>query len=166
MIGLGRNHHARAAGENALALCRRLEIGVSGYGIARAVALAEAKTGAYHDAATRLDGVIAGQLELGISGLHLGASYEARARVAICAEDPQAVAHYAALTAREYRHGRNSPLGARYERLMHEARLADKANPPSASLDTRVQESTSSSAAQSIDESSELLDITVDLERD
>jgi hypothetical protein len=40
---------------------------------------------------------------------------------AIIAERPEDFAHYARLTAREYRHGAHSPLGARYERLVHEA---------------------------------------------
>jgi hypothetical protein len=53
--------------------------------------------------------------------LNLGATYEARARIAIWAEDSAAVEKYAGLTAQEYRHGRGSPLGARYERLMEEA---------------------------------------------
>ena len=59
-----------------------------------------------------------------VSGLLLGATYEARARVAIWAGDEPAVEKYGRLTAAEYRHGRGSPLGARYERLMDEARRA------------------------------------------
>src|SRR5262249_49697738 len=68
-----------------------------------------------------IERVIEEQVEYGITGLNLGASYEARARVAIWAGDELAVNEYAGLTAREYRHRHGSPLGARYERLMEEA---------------------------------------------
>src|SRR5206468_1807563 len=69
----------------------------------------------------RLDAIIQKQVEREITGLHLGASYEARARVAIFSGERDAVDRYMALTAREYRHGQGSPLGARYERLVDEA---------------------------------------------
>jgi hypothetical protein len=68
-----------------------------------------------------LDPLIRKQMDLGITGLHLGLSTEARARVAIGLGDRQAFDHYASLTAREYRHGADSPLGGRFERLLHEA---------------------------------------------
>jgi hypothetical protein len=68
-----------------------------------------------------MERVIHEQLEYGISGLNLGASYEARTRVAIWAGEEFAVNEYASLTAREYRHRHGSPLGGRYERLMEEA---------------------------------------------
>ena len=40
------------------------------------------------------------------------------------AADQGAIEEYGRLTANEYRHGEGSPLGARYERLMDEARSA------------------------------------------
>ncbi len=133
---LGRHTKARAAGLEALAICKQLEIEIAAVPIARGVALAEARLGEHGGAAARLEAAIALQLSLGVSGLHLGASYEARARVAIMAADEAALALYATLTAREYRHGRGSPLGARYERLMREARNAREVELPSlAALD-------------------------------
>jgi tetratricopeptide (TPR) repeat protein len=126
LIGLGRFEEAAAAGEAALAIAARYEIGVPAHEIVRSLALAEAKLGRFESAAERLDAVIRSQVELGITGLHLGASYEARARVAIWAGDERGVAEFARLTAREYRHGQGSPLGARYERLMAEARVTAK----------------------------------------
>jgi hypothetical protein len=51
----------------------------------------------------------------------MGLSYEARARIAIWTADATAFTRYAELTAREYRHGARTTLGARYERLMNEA---------------------------------------------
>lgn len=121
LVGLERYEQAREAGESALAMCRTLEIGIAALGIARGLALAEAKLGAVAEAVARLEGVIEKQLALGVTGLHLGATYEARARVAIWQHDASNVEKFAKLTAREYRHGEGSPLGARYERLMTEA---------------------------------------------
>jgi hypothetical protein len=81
------------------------------------------------------------QKSLGVSGLYLGASYEARTRVAILAQDRAEIARYGALTAREYRHGSGSALGARYERLMDEASRsgARSSLPELASLQSTVE---------------------------
>jgi hypothetical protein len=122
LIALGCPEEARAAGERAVRSCRELGIGVAAHEVGRALALAEAKLGDYARAAARLEAIILEQLELGVTGLNLGASYEARARIAIWAGEEPTVDQYAHLTAREYRRGRGSPLGARYERLMDEAR--------------------------------------------
>jgi tetratricopeptide (TPR) repeat protein len=130
LIGLERHEEARRCGEQALATCKRLEIGVMSHEISRSLALAEAKLGEYAKAVARLDTVIAEQKAIGTTGLILGASYEARARIAIWASDEAALTEYANLTAKEYRHGRRSPLGARWERLMAEARRAAKRTLP------------------------------------
>jgi tetratricopeptide (TPR) repeat protein len=126
LVGLGRSEDARAFGERALATCQTLEIGVMSHEISRALALAEAKLGDYAKAVARLDAVIEEQKKIGITGLILGASYETRARIAIWAGDDVALNEYANLTAKEYRHGRGSALGARWERLMGEARRVAK----------------------------------------
>jgi hypothetical protein len=74
-----------------------------------------------------------------MTGLSLGLSYEARARIAIAAGDRAALASYAPLAAREYRHGRGSSLGTRYERLMQEARMVGiQTLAPPADLETSV----------------------------
>jgi tetratricopeptide (TPR) repeat protein len=122
LVGLEQYERARELGQSALATCKALEIGVSGFGISRALALAEAKLGRFDQAVERLEDVIQRQRELGVSGLHLGVTYEARTRVAIWADDTQAAKEYAERVAHEYRHDEGSPLGARYERLMNEAR--------------------------------------------
>jgi hypothetical protein len=121
LVQLGRYQEAKSAGDAAIARCQELGISVGSTEISRVLALAEAKLGDYPRAAQRLEGLMAEQVQLGVTGLNLGATYEARARIAIWAEDQAAVEKYAALTAQEYRHGRGSPLGARYERLMEEA---------------------------------------------
>lgn len=121
LTALGAHSEALERGEQALIQCAELGIGVTAHEVARATAMADAKLGNFARAAHRLERVIEEQLELGVTGLNLGASYEARARVAVWAGDADAVAEYTRLTAREYRHGAGSPLGARYERLMEEA---------------------------------------------
>jgi hypothetical protein len=105
-------------------LCRERQIVSAAFPIERALALAEARLGDYARASARIEAVIRALGELGVTGLELGASYEARARIAIWASDEAAIEEYGRLTAKEYRHGERSPLGARYERLMDEARHA------------------------------------------
>ena len=78
----------------------------------------------FEAAVALMDQVIATQRQLGVTGLMLGASYEARARIAIWARDEPKLSEFGELTAREYRRGARSVLGARYERLMDEARAA------------------------------------------
>jgi tetratricopeptide (TPR) repeat protein len=126
LAGLERFAEAKMSGEKALGMADRLDIRIPAHEVVRGVALAEAKLGEFEAAIERLDAVIRTQIDSGISGLHLGASYEARARVAIWANDEKGVEEFTRLTAREYRHGQGSPLGARYERLMAEARRTAK----------------------------------------
>jgi hypothetical protein len=89
--------------------------------LTRVLSLAQARLGDYARASQRLEALIAQQEAANIIGLHLGASYEARTRIAIWASDREAVTKYGKLTAQAYAHGQGSPLGARYERLMSEA---------------------------------------------
>jgi hypothetical protein len=131
LTALGAHVDALELGERALETCERHGIGVAAYELTRATALADAKLGNFDRAVARIERVIARQCELGVTGLNLGASYEARARVAIWAGDADAVQKYTRLTAQEYRHGRGSPLGARYERLMEEAGKAGSGPLPS-----------------------------------
>jgi serine/threonine protein kinase len=121
LVELGHHDDARAFGLAGVEFCKERDIRVLSHGISRALSLAEAKLGDYAGAAQRLERVIDEQRALGITGLQLGASYEARARVAIWAGDRQALQEFGRLTAAEYRYGKNSPLGARYERLINEA---------------------------------------------
>jgi tetratricopeptide (TPR) repeat protein len=124
LVERGQYAEAQIHGEQALDKCREHGIGISRFEIERAVALVEAKLNDHTAAAARLERLIAAQRELGLSGLNLGLSYEARARIAIWAGDHTAVETYTQLTAGQYRPGRASSLGARYERLMLEARAA------------------------------------------
>jgi hypothetical protein len=115
---------AKALGLRVLSMCREREIEAPALEVERALALAHAKLGELETSVALLSHVIAAQQSLGVTGLMLGASYEARARVAIWARDEEALIEHGDLTALEYRRGAGSPLGARYERLMDEARLS------------------------------------------
>ena len=120
LIGLGRYEEARAAASSALAICEAGQVVGAAFDLVRTLALAEAKLGDAR-AVQRLDDLIAAQNQLGVTGLRLGLSYEARASVAIWSGDAGAFEQFAALTAREYRHGARTALAARYERLINEA---------------------------------------------
>jgi hypothetical protein len=124
LVQTGRAEEARACGVRALEQCEALGIGVACYMVRRALALAEAKLGDFAGASARLERVIDELKAFDIAGLELGATYEMRARVAIWASDREAAERFGRLTAQEYRYGQDSPLGARYERLWDEARVA------------------------------------------
>ncbi|HKU38993.1 MAG TPA: hypothetical protein VJR89_12620, partial [Polyangiales bacterium] len=121
LFDLGEHEAARRCASEALAVCEARGIDIFAYDLKRALALYEAKLGETERACERLDGMIRTQTERGVGGMRLGLSTEARARVAIWMGDRATFEHYAALTAREYRHGANSPLGGRYQRLVQEA---------------------------------------------
>ena len=118
---LGHHARARAVGEEALALSEQLGSAIAAFPISTSLALAEGRAGDLQSAAARLDAVIEAQRALKIAGLALGASYEARTRVAIWAGERMDVERFGRLTAAEYRHGTGSTLAARYERLLQEA---------------------------------------------
>ncbi len=124
LVELDRADEARTIAADALRECERRKVHAPAYEVVRALGLAEGKIGHYAEAAARLDRLIAEQVAAGSSGLVLGMTYEARARVAVWARDQAAVAQFGELTAEQYRHGRGSSLGARYERLLEEARSA------------------------------------------
>ncbi|MGH7435767.1 MAG: protein kinase domain-containing protein, partial [Polyangiaceae bacterium] len=129
LVELGRHTEARDRADAALRTCATVGMDFLSHEVARALALAEAKLGAHDAAAARLEAVIEARKQLGVAGPGLGAVYEARARIAIWAGDEVALEKYAGLTAAEYRHGRGSTLGARWERLMAEARAASSRTP-------------------------------------
>jgi hypothetical protein len=120
LLNMERPEEARAAASAALTICEARQIGAQSFDLIRCLALAEAKL-AEPRAAERLDALILQQDRLGTTGLRLGLSYEARARIAMWSGDASAFEHYAGLTAREYRHGARTSLGARYESLMNDA---------------------------------------------
>ena len=120
LLALGRTEEARAAAAAAVALCDAKQLVEASIDLRRVLALAEAKLGE-PSGTQRLDEVIALQNQLGTTGLRLGLSYEARARIAVWSGDGAAFEQFAELTARAYRHGARTALAVRYERLINEA---------------------------------------------
>ena len=121
LLGLGAADEARRSAAHANALCEARRVGSASHPIARALALAEAACGDFSSANARLDRVIEQQKARGASGLWLGLTFEARARVAIWNGDEQSFASFARMAAQEYRRGPDGPLAARHERLLEEA---------------------------------------------
>jgi hypothetical protein len=122
LVELGRAGEALAVGQSVLAECERDGMRYYARGLARALALAEAKLGRFEAAMSRLQAVIAEQTELGVTGLPMGQSYETCARIAIWAGDRDAFQKFSELSAEQYRPGQGSVLGALYEGLLEEAR--------------------------------------------
>jgi hypothetical protein len=123
LVELGCYQESRDYGLHTLEQCRERD-NHNVEAVIRGLSLAEAKLGDYAQASARLDALIERQRNAGVSGLHLGATYEARARIALWANDLPAFEAFSRLTATEYRHGQGSRLGARYESLIEEARQA------------------------------------------
>ncbi|HTU59032.1 MAG TPA: protein kinase [Polyangiales bacterium] len=122
LLAMHKVDEARSCAAQALRICEAHRVGSLAHAIARMLALAEAASGNFTSANERLDRVLEEQTRNGASGVWLGLTYEARARVAIWSGAEDSYKHFADLAAREYRHGANSPLGGRYERLLDEAR--------------------------------------------
>ena len=124
LLALDRPEDAHALVAAAYALSQARQMHATVFEIVRMLGLCEARLGRYDQGSARLDKVIADQRSLGVSGLNLGASYEARARAAIWAGDGPAVERFSALAAQQYRYGHGSMLGVRYERLLEEAQMS------------------------------------------
>jgi hypothetical protein len=120
---LGQDQHAQArrCAAEAMRICEERGVGSLSHAIGRVLAQAEAASGDFARANARLDSIREQQAAAGASGLWVGLTFEAYARVAIASGAEDSFAHFAGLAATEYRHGSNSPLGARFERLLDEA---------------------------------------------
>ncbi|HVW30134.1 MAG TPA: protein kinase [Polyangiaceae bacterium] len=124
LTDLGRPLDALALGSEALEACRSLDAPYINRNLSRAIAGAETKLGRLTEAAARVEAIIAEQRTLDITGVQLGQSYEARARVAIAQEDKQEFHHSLALAREQYQRGKKSAFRALYERLADEGRQA------------------------------------------
>jgi ABC-type transporter Mla MlaB component/tetratricopeptide (TPR) repeat protein len=121
LLGLGDAEAARASAAEALEVCQKRDVSTAAHELIRTLALAEATLGHHQRAAERLEALIAEQTAKGSTGLLLGLTYEARARIAIWSKDEAAFAEFSRLAAKEYGRGARSPLAARYEQLVNEA---------------------------------------------
>jgi hypothetical protein len=124
LLELDRVDEARTRGVHVLEQCTALSISVSAQRVAIELALAEARSGHAQQAIERIELVISDQCQRGVRGLQLGASYEARARVAVALHNEVDTARYAALAAQELLHGPGATLTLRCGRLLQEARRA------------------------------------------
>jgi hypothetical protein len=122
LLAAGQPEEARSCAAHALSICEARAVGSLSHSVARALALAEAACGDFASASARLDRVLDQQKATGASGIWLGLTFEAQARVAILSGAEDDFERFASLAGREYRRGANSPLSARYERLLDQAR--------------------------------------------
>ena len=130
LVSMGKAEQAQQRAQAALESCARHNIVTMAFPIQRALALAAAELGDYDGAKRQLEQVLQCLQQHGVSGLELGASYEARVRVAIRFGDSQAVKTFLELAAQQYRYGEGSSLGARYERLLDAARSTGASSLP------------------------------------
>jgi hypothetical protein len=118
---LGREAEALELGRSYLASARELELTPAQYQLALEVALLAAISGDVAAALHTLEPAIEAVERLGASGFALGRFYEARARVALIADDEVTFRHYVERTAAEYQHANNPNLHARLSRLVEQA---------------------------------------------
>jgi hypothetical protein len=156
LIDLDRAEEARAFGLAALERCAALEIDTMRTDISRELALAEAKVGDLAGAVRRIESVI--EEHKGMVEAHRIDDYEARARIAIAAQDVATVTHYVELLARTRRPGRGSLARARFGRLVDEGRRAGMQLTGMASafdtsaIETRVEARRSAVSARAVSE--------------
>lgn len=136
LIELGLFAEARAHGERVLAICLAREIGVAAHATVRALALAEAKCGEAERASARLGALLDEQRALGIKGILLAATYEARAKVALCMQDDASYREYARLGAAEYHEAHTSSLSSRYSGWVTDTRERPSQPPGEECFDT------------------------------
>jgi tetratricopeptide (TPR) repeat protein len=121
LLALGQADAARASAAEALQICQKCGIKSAAHELIRTLALAEATLGEHKVAAERLEALIHEHVATGATGLALGLTYEARARIAIWSKDEAAFTEFSRQAAKEYGRGARSPLAARYEQLVNEA---------------------------------------------
>lgn len=84
-----------------------------------------AETGREAEAVAMIEALLAYDVELGTSGLALGALFEDRARIALALRDRAAFELFAERCAVEYKKGKNALLHAKFARLIEHARQHD-----------------------------------------
>lgn len=122
---LGRLEEGKQLGDTLLERARAAQLWAASGLILRPLALIEARLGNLARAVALVEENIGQCRLLGMGGINLGAAYEFRARVAICACDKQAFESYAERCAEQYHAGGGCPdLTARFDALLNEARRA------------------------------------------
>jgi predicted Ser/Thr protein kinase len=117
---LQRTDEACSAARQHLLACAQHDVAAADLPLRAALVLADA--GDCDDAALVLQPLMDEAEQLQRSGLGSGGIYEARARIAIAANDPEAFRTYADRCAREYKKSRNPALGLQLAALFDHAR--------------------------------------------
>jgi tetratricopeptide (TPR) repeat protein len=126
---LGRFAEARAHGEHVLQICSEHAIDEAAHAVVRALALAEAKSGETTTAIERLARLLEQQRSLGVKGIQLAATYEARAKVALCMQDSASYREFARLGAAEYHEAHTSAWSTRYSGWLTDTRERQSSPP-------------------------------------
>ncbi len=146
---LGRAEEAMAIGLTEIARCEAVGMRSFVRDMSRAVALSEAKLGRHAAAFSRVEAVVEEQKAAGVTGLQLGLSYEALARVALGAADGESFRRFAALAREQFGAHRSSAFGALHERLMDEGRQAGLVDLQSrVTLDGKYADTTAASSPE------------------
>jgi tetratricopeptide (TPR) repeat protein len=124
LFAQGRYEHARSLGLDAIDTA--CSVGLTGMrgNLDVPLALAEAKLGDFARACARVEHMIDERTASGTKGVALGMMHEARARIALWMNDPEAYERHAQLCSQHFSKSGGEPsIVARYERLSKEARL-------------------------------------------
>jgi hypothetical protein len=106
----------------AIALCKREDLGLGAWTLGRVLALAEARLGHHAAAVERIESVIAGYEQVGVSGLLLAAAHETHARIALLVENTKMFELAVARCSEVYGRTKSAALRAKFSRLLGEAR--------------------------------------------
>lgn len=119
LLDLGRDQEALERAQSYIEVCQQNRLAATP--LAVGLAIARARAGLQDEAVATIEQVIKRSEGLGVSGLALGALYEARARIALLFGDAATFERFAERCAVEFRKAQNPALGARFARLIEEA---------------------------------------------
>lgn len=145
LLDAERTSEARELGLRYVELCEKHGLRVARHRMELMLALAESDLGEHTSAVERLDRIIADVDQRGFRGLHRGAAYECRARVALAMRDAAAWQFYFAKCAEDLRFGNYPGITARLQRIQEKAQelgLVSDADPSDARHLTREQVAT------------------------
>jgi hypothetical protein len=126
---LGRHDEAVSRGLEYLAICERERLAPNHRSVALPLIDALLAAGRVDDAEQLADRCIEEIETAGVTGLPRGASYEARARVAIARRDAVAFERWAECCAQVYQRGHNPALRTKYEHLRRDAEAEGISDP-------------------------------------
>jgi hypothetical protein len=125
LVELGRVEEAVRVGGEYLALFERERLVQPDHAVSLGMAQALCAAGQHASAVRTIESAIAESEQLGSIGLALGQLYETRARIAIRMQDRQSYERFSQACAKEYKRSYNPALGARFAKLVEDARQDD-----------------------------------------